>query len=115
MMSMTFKVAEHLIDGQQWPDIRAVGDADGKLIGYDVTFGPVIPPERMHLQAQPGGPGFTIESLLAIAGHRLRSLNAEVPCAWNESAIDKIQRALEALHDRTRDRRARGVEGTPRA
>lgn len=114
-MSMTFKVAEHLIDGQQWPDIRAVGDADGKLIGYDVTFGASVLPVAVALQRAPGGEGFTIEALLAMAMHRLRYLNAEVPCAWNESAIDKIQRALEALHDRTRDRRARGVEGTSRA
>lgn len=111
-MGVADKVGAHLIDGQQWPDIKAMSDDQGALIGYNVQFGPDHPPVHLAMQSEPRGPGFTIESLLAIAMHRLQGLNKKQPSAWNDAAIDKIRRGLEDLHDRTRDRRQRGVEGT---
>ena len=60
-----------------------------------------------------GNIGWTIEALLLVAKHRIETLNVGAfRCADNEVAIEKIQQALEALADRARDRKARGVEGT---
>ena len=57
--------------------------------------------------------GITHEVLLAIVADRLRSFQAG-PFASDENreALDHVERALGWLHKRTRNRLARGVEGT---
>ena len=57
--------------------------------------------------------GVTQEVLLAIVADRLRSFQAG-PFAndYNAAALSHVESALGALLDRTRNRMARGVEGT---
>lgn len=57
--------------------------------------------------------GVTQEALLAIVIDRLRSFQAgPFASSWNASALLKCEDALEDLQMRTRERIARGVEGT---
>ncbi len=57
--------------------------------------------------------GLSNESLLAIVEDRLLGFQAgEFRCRENALALAKIQEAMMWLHKRTRDRVARGVEGT---
>lgn len=111
-MGVADKVTVHLADKELWPEIKAMSDDEGAIIGYNVQFGPDHAPVHVAVRREPNGPGFTIEALLAIAMHRLWSLNKALPSAWNDAALTKMQRALEDLHDRTKDRQARGIEGT---
>ena len=55
--------------------------------------------------------GITTESLLAINIHRIETLNELFPCQENETAIEHMKAALEALEACTRDRIVRQVEG----
>lgn len=57
--------------------------------------------------------GVTQEALLAIVEDRLTSFQSgPFACRENAIALTKIQEAMMWLHKRTRDRVARGVEGT---
>jgi hypothetical protein len=57
--------------------------------------------------------GLTHEALLAIVIDRLRSFQAgPYHSNWNQSALHKIEDALDDLQIRTRERIKRGVEGT---
>ena len=56
--------------------------------------------------------GLTNEALLAVLAHRMKVLNGKFPCAENQRAINHIELAAQALESRTKDRIARGVEGT---
>ncbi len=57
--------------------------------------------------------GMTMEVLLAIVIDRLEDFQAgPLECAHNQDALDHLRKGLQALHDRTLDRRARDVEGT---
>lgn len=63
--------------------------------------------------AEKGVNGVTHEALLAIVADRLRSFQAgPYACADNEAALDCIEGAQRLLGNRTRERMARGVEGT---
>jgi len=56
--------------------------------------------------------GVTVESLLAICRHRLECFQAgDFGCQENADALAAIITALNRLHDRTRDRMDRQVEG----
>jgi hypothetical protein len=60
-----------------------------------------------------GTNGVTHEALLAIVEDRLKSFQAgPYACRENAIALTKIQEAMHWLHHRTRERLARGVEGT---
>lgn len=60
-----------------------------------------------------GTNGITQEVLLAIVADRLRSFQSgQFACRENALAITKIEEAMHWLHHRTRQRLARGVEGT---
>jgi hypothetical protein len=66
--------------------------------------------------AEHGVNGATIEALLAICADRLEAFQrGDFACAENQSALNHIDAAMEALHLRTRARRVRGVEGTNQA
>ena len=57
--------------------------------------------------------GISIEALLAIVEDRLMGFNSgRFSCRENAVALTKVQEALMWLGKRTRDRLARGVEGT---
>lgn len=60
--------------------------------------------------------GVTIEALLAISIDRLEGFQrGAYPCPQNAIAIEHLQQALAALHDRTKQRIERGVEGAHKA
>lgn len=57
--------------------------------------------------------GLSNEALLAVVEDRLLGFqNGDYACRENALALTKIQEAMMWLHKRTRDRMARGVEGT---
>jgi hypothetical protein len=55
--------------------------------------------------------GLTTESLLVVLSHRIRFLDWRFPCRENKHAVRSIEDALFWLEQRTRERKARGVEG----
>lgn len=57
--------------------------------------------------------GTTNEELIEVLLDRLRTINTQVPCRENSLAITKLEEAAHWLEARTRNRQARGVEGTP--
>lgn len=60
-------------------------------------------------------PGTTNEELIRIVIDRIGKLNTKAGCVENHTAVGHLHLALAALESRTRDRRARNVEGTPKA
>lgn len=57
--------------------------------------------------------GISNEALLAIVEDRLKGFQSgDHACDSNELALGHVRNAMEALHDRTLERVARGVEGT---
>lgn len=71
----------------------------------------------MHFQngpmAEKGVNGISNEALLAIVLDRLECFQkGPFTCRENALALTKIQEAMHWLHHRTRERVARGVEGT---
>lgn len=57
--------------------------------------------------------GISNEALLAVVEDRLKGFQSgEFACRENALALTKIQEAMMWLHSRTRERMARGVEGT---
>ncbi len=63
--------------------------------------------------AEKGVNGLTQEVLIAICIDRLRSFQAgPYACRENAIALTKLEESLMWLQKRTRDRMARGVEGT---
>lgn len=60
-----------------------------------------------------GKNGIFMEDLLQICRHRLKCFqDGEFACQENGMALQNIEDALAWLNKRTRDRQARGVEGT---
>ena len=55
--------------------------------------------------------GTTLEEMLRVSIERLQELNERFSSRENALAITKMQEALMWLNERTRDRKARGVEG----
>lgn len=63
--------------------------------------------------AEAGVNGISNEALLAIVEDRLASFQSgPYACRENALALTKLQEAMHWLHHRTRERVARGVEGT---
>lgn len=63
--------------------------------------------------AEAGVNGISNESLLAIVEDRLSGFQSgKYSCRENALALTKVQEAMMWLHKRTRDRVARGAEGT---
>lgn len=63
--------------------------------------------------AENGVNGVSNEALLAIVEDRLLGFQSgDYACRENALALTKLQEAMMWLHKRTRDRMARGVEGT---
>ena len=88
--------------------------AGGANHSYRVTGGGVC--HHINFQngpiAEAGVNGLTNETLLAIVIDRLRSFQAgPFACRENLMALSRFEEGLYFLHDRTRDRLRRGVEG----
>jgi len=85
-----------------------------------VSGGITAPVATVSFQTGPikeaGVNGCSNEDLLAIVLDRLQCLQAgRFPCKQNEDAIRHVKCALVNLHDRTREREKRGVEGQHKA
>jgi len=92
---------EYIIEIRRGPDTEPE-----PVCGIKFQLGPV------HEAGLNGG---TNEALLAIVADRLRSFQASpYSCRENALALTKVEEALMWLDNRTRERRARGVEGTSR-
>jgi hypothetical protein len=90
-----------------------------ELTGFDpnVNFVAGLGHITIHFQNGPinekGVNGLTHEVLLAIVADRLRSFQAgKFACRENALALTAVEEALNWLHQRTRQRMSRGVEGT---
>ena len=80
--------------GSQFPDAQCVKFQDGPILEAGVN-------------------GISGEALLAIVEDRLICFQSgQYACRENAVALTKIQEAMMWLQKRTRDRMARGVEGT---
>lgn len=78
----------------------------GNAIGMRIDF------QKAPLQQNPPN-GISMEALLAIVEDRLIGFQSgEYANADNAAALDHVRGAMEALHRRTKERVARGVEGT---
>ena len=63
--------------------------------------------------SEAGVNGISNEALLAIVADRLEGFQkGQYACRENALALTKLQEAIHWLHHRTRERLARGVEGT---
>lgn len=86
---------------------------------YDVNFNkknaPLITLAEIRFQNGPvpicGINGVTTEDLLVVLIHRTGTLHDKIPCEENKVAIEHMQKALDALNERTAKRIARNVEG----
>lgn len=67
------------------------------------------------LTGEKGTNGCRVDTIVEVAKIMLEHLNEELPCRENSLAITKLEEALMWLSQRTRNRRARGVEGTDKA
>lgn len=76
---------------------------NGKCTRVEFQNGPI---------GEAGVNGLTQEVLLAIVIDRLRSFQSgPFACEANGNALGFVEEALHCLHDRTRERMSRGVEG----
>lgn len=96
-----------------------------KIVGYDASRNPSLDEfDDQHGTAtfilfqngpinEAGMNGITQEALIAICIDRLQCFQAGPYACWeNEMALTKLKEAQMWLHERTRDRMARGIEGT---
>lgn len=94
-----------------WNDTNgnpAGGTSSG--IGFNISWqnGPL---GRDNDRLKPNGA--FVETLLAVVRDRLEYYQAsKFNCQYNQDAINYIDKALEALNNRTKDRENRKVEGT---
>jgi hypothetical protein len=92
----------------EWPDTIVDPPDGGHCGGHEARIrfqnGPI---------AEAGINGVSNEALLAIVEDRLKCFQgSQFSCRENSLALTKIQEAMHWLHHRTRERVARGVEGT---
>ena len=76
---------------------------DKGSISFTMQSGPV---------KEVGANGCQVDSLIDAAKWMLVACNGSLPCRETSIAITKLEEALMWLQSRTRDREARGVEGT---
>ena len=110
--SLRIGVLDEPGQGNACHEYQIVRDTHGNGDEYDqvelcnVQFqnGPVL---------EAGVNGVSNESLLAIVEHRLQGFQSgDFACRENAVALTKLQECMMWLQKRTRDRMARGVEGT---
>lgn len=92
------------------PDWTRNPDGSNSHHVWDLNFqnGPIQSPADFN--------GITNEALLAVLIDRMRGFaNGPFKCRENSVALTKLEETLMWLQKRTRDRMARGVEGTNQA
>ena len=100
----SIKTMEELND---WYNNRPVRvNHDLNEITFSIQDGPI---------KEVGVNGCQVDTLIHAAKMILEGLNAKFPSEYNELAINKLGMALAHLAERTKDREARGVEGTSNA
>ena len=101
-------------------DAPGIGGANHEYV-LDWTYERVVPASEQRIVirfqngpiAEQGVNGISDESLLAILIDRLQCFqNGDYKCRENAIALTKLEEAMHWLHHRTRERVARGVEGT---
>lgn len=124
---------KHVIDGTHDNLIiytngnkRSGTDHRYDIHGLDTTensyrhFKPLLEPAKTFSLLFQDGPipkgfipnGLTVEALIAICIDRLEGFQeGEFPCIHNKVAIEALELALGALHERTMERIERGVKG----
>lgn len=113
-----------------WLEILVMDEmgAGGMHHHYRVIGFEAVPPSRMEIPPHPdaadvifqNGPiaeagvnGLTHEVLLEIVAHRLECFSKwPYSTCYNVRALSLVRQAQDQLHQRTRERMARGVEGT---
>lgn len=99
--------------------IKIAHDNDGAYYLCQEKGGEVGKYGQMQFQQGPipekGLNGCQIEDIVVIAIDRLTELHTELPCRENEQALTRLNNALKALNNRTKDRISRNVEGTDQA
>ncbi len=117
------ELTSHKVNGlNEALEIRVIDEpgAGGANHRYRITptsgnaAGVIIDFQNGPLQETGGVPnGLSQESLLAVIEDRLKCFQAgPYACRENAIALTHIQDAMHWLHHRTRERMARGVEGT---
>lgn len=79
---------------------------DVNSISFTIQNGPV---------KENGVNGCQVDTLIHAARHMIGKLNEKFPCRENSLALTKLDESLHWLEARTKDREARGVEGTSKA
>lgn len=120
---MIREITTHTVNGLNENLLLEVLDEPGHggahhqyLISYP-TIDETVAEVPIYFQQGPimeaGINGISIEVLLAIAADRLECFQkGDYSCRENALALTKLQEAMMWLQKRTRDRVARGVEGT---
>lgn len=100
--------SDNVVQIQALDDDRTYEVTDGERCLGAIKFqdGPI---------GEVGRNGLMIEHVIAIALDRIWHFQKIKPCRENSIAIMKLEEAINYLHCRTRDRAARGVEGTSQA
>jgi hypothetical protein len=128
------KLTDHIVEGDsvnhqlviEVLDKPGAGGANHRYMisGFDGTKNPSVPPEIKRYEAceilfqngaikEAGVNGVTQEALLAIIIDRLSAFTkGPYPSDETARALDHCHQALDALQARTKERMARGVEGT---
>ena len=83
-------------------------DHEVNMISFRIQNGPI--------KENGGKPnGCQVDTLIHAAKEIIDELNKEYPSPYNDTAIKHLILALSQLEQRTKDREARGVEGTSNA
>lgn len=118
------KVTDHKLNGlNEAIEINAGEPGSGSApVQYTITLeGVGVPARAPHILNFQNGPikspedfnGLTNEALLAVLIDRMRGFQgSQFACRENAIALTHMEDALMWLQKRTRDRLARGVEGT---
>ncbi len=112
------KLTEHQINEcNEHLDLVAVDEPGSG--GANHVYNMIFPTgsESLHFQNGPieevGTNGITHEALIAVILDRMRAFQkGKYACRENAITITKLEEALMWQHKRTRNREARGVEGT---
>lgn len=79
---------------------------DKNSVSFTIQNGPI---------KEAGVNGCQVVDMIAVAKHMIEKLNEKFPCRENAVTITKLDEALMWQEKRTKDRKARNVEGTSKA
>lgn len=112
------ELSEHRLDDDSDPKLRIIANTRGHESGLAKSYTVGVTGKwgvSIDFKSVGKENGVTEEALLAIVIDRLRAhQKGPFRCDQNRQALDLAERTLLCLHDRTEDRRHRGVEGRER-